>query len=350
MAWRKLNSAVYMYDKPAYKADRPVMALSVLKEKKNDMFLGIVREIVKREGDVAVPGFIDRSQLYVVESNDLLEWKMKKELEIKGVSKIINQHSNDKMFFIGLEDPDIYIDENDRVHVYFTIAYKLSNGEGYVTYLGHAMGRDLDHLVATRPVLSPGISKIGKVSGFKEAAISPEAFSFGRIILAESGYINEGDLEGVSTVIAAAATEMGKPWRFLRTVADPAKMKYNWIKGHMSPGPILPRDFINVNGLLVGFLNGREETKRISGLKIYGKFRVGLMLFNSEAGLVPWIAPEPLIDDADASTVTFASDFVRLNNDEGILYAHVDDSFIKAYKINAKELKNTIEAWLNKEK
>ncbi len=337
MPWKKLNSAVQVYSIPVYKSDRPVMALSVLKDKKKNK-LGVVREIVRREGDVAIPGFVDMSKLYIVKSKDGLKWERVKELKINGIDKIVKEHRDKELLFIGLEDPDIWIDEENKIHIYYTIAYKLINEDGFVTHLGHAEGEDLDSLAATEPVLSPDLSNVDTISGFKEAAISPKTFDFGRINLTESGYGSGFGSDGVCTIIAAKAKDMGRPWEFLKTVADPTKLGYAWANGHLSPGPIFPESFISYKGLLVGIVNGREKTKEVNGQKIFGRFSIGLMLFNPGTGEIPWISSKPLISDPDARTITFASDFLRLNKNSGILYAHVDDSFVRTYKIDARKL------------
>ncbi len=336
MAWKKLNSAVQVYSVPVYKADRPVMALSVLKDKKKNK-LGVVREIVRREGDVAIPGYVDQSKLYIVKSKDGLKWERVKELKINGVEKIVRKNSESGLMFMGLEDPDIWIDEENKIHLYYTIAYKLINEDEFVTYLGHAEGEDLDSLAATEPVLSD-LSNIEVVVGFKEVAISPKVFDFGRVNLVESGYWSGLRNERASTIIAAKTKDMGRSWEFLKTVADPTKLGYAWANGHLSPGPIFPESFISHKDLLVGIVNGREKTKEVNGQKIFGRFSIGLMLFNPRTGEIPWISSKPLISDPEARTITFASDFLRLNKNSGILYAHVDDSFVRAYKIDARKL------------
>ena len=341
MEKREIQNNILMYKKPIYKKDHPVMALAFYKKKINGKYHGIVREIVKREGDVGIPGFVDRSILYILESSNGLEWKQKTELKIKGIEKIIQESKLDNMEFIGLEDPTIW-ENNGIIHVYFTIAYiKKFLGQPYsIYYLGHAQGKTLQELVAPKPVLAPKLEMIGEISGFKEAAISPVLTNNKRINLTESGYFDKVQSESFSTIIAAEASDMTKPWKFLKTVADPQKMKYEWIQGHLSPAYIFEPDFIRHKGLLVGIVNGRSPTKLIdSGSKMYGKFKVGLMLFNPETGEIPWISPIPLIDDPDARTITFASDFMQLDDEKGILYAHVDDSFVRAYEINAKDLK-----------
>mgnify|MGYP006883582331 CR=1 FL=1 len=88
--------------------------------------------------------------------------------------------------------------------------------------------------------------------------------------------------------------------------------------------------------------NGREVKKIVNKEKIYGKFCPGLIIYNPETGKIPWIAPECLFEDPDARTITFSSDFLRTEKQSGILYAHVNDSFIRAYKIDANELKKLL--------
>ena len=144
--------------------------------------------------------------------------------------------------------------------------------------------------------------------------------------------------EGVSAISVSLAKDMSKPWKYLRTAFDPRKTDYSWIAGHASPCAILPKDFVSRKDLLVCIVNGREKTKTVSGQRVYGKFRPGLVLFNPRTGEIPWVSSEPLFEDIDARTITFASDFLRTDDKEGILYAHVNDSFVRAYKLNALEL------------
>jgi len=340
MSLRKLSDAVSMYIEPVFgtvKAEQRVMALSVDRESKSPIF-GLAREITKSKGSVDVPGFVDESKLIIVESGDGLKWKKVKDLEIKGIDEVIKRLSGDDLYFIGLEDPDIWTDEKGIKHVYFTIAFKYKEKVGYAVCLGHAQGKKLDELEATEPVLSP----TGEFRGFKEACISPE-IDGKRINLTEMGMIDNN--REISVIAAVKAENLGTKWEYLRIVADPRKMKSLWCKGHLSPCRIFPREFLNVDfndDLLVGIVNGREPEKIINGKKVYRKFRPGLILFNPKTGEVPWVASECLLEDPDARTITFASDFVQVNNNEGILYAHVNDSFVRAYKIDAKELQKLI--------
>lgn len=335
----KLNNAVSMYSEPVFgtvKAEQRVMAISMDKETKNP-YLGLAREITKSQGTPDKPGFIDESKLIVVESKEGLKWKKRGDLEIKGINEVIRKLSGKDKYFIGLEDPDI-INEGKIKHVYFTIAFKYKEKVGYAVYLGHAQGASIEKLTATEPVLSP----VGEFRGFKEVTISPINKKGYRINLSEAQLVINND--ELSVTISAEGKELGGEWKFKEIVLDPRKMKYSWCKGETSPMILFPRDFISLKNkdLVVGIINGREVKKIVNGEKVHGKFRPGLIIYNPETGKVPWIAPECLFEDPDARTITFSSDFLRSGKDEGILYAHVNDSFIRAYKINTNELKKLL--------
>jgi hypothetical protein len=336
----ELPNGILMEPVPVYEQDHPVMALAVAKKQKKGKYEGIIREIVRREGNVGVSGFVDRSKLFIVESKNLLSWKRKGELKIKGIDEVVKELQGKNMDFIGLEDPDIYFD-GKTMHIYYTIAFKLSEGK-YAVYLGHAQGSSLQTLKATAPVLSPDLTQLESCSGFKEVAISPVLVNGNRMILCESGYLDRTNNYGVSTVSLARAQKFGEKWEFLRVAADPQKMKYNWCLGHLSPGTFFAPDFLRHKNLLVGVINGRSANRREGNKIIYGRFSVGLMLFNPETGEIPWISPEPIISDPDAKTITFASDFIQTNKENGILYAHIDDSFVRAYRLNSNVLKGLL--------
>ncbi len=89
-------------------------------------------------------------------------------------------------------------------------------------------------------------------------------------------------------------------------------------------------------------MNGREKTKEVNGKKYYGKFRPGLFLFDNESGDIIWVANEPLFEDPIATTITFASELISLSKKEAILYAHPNDSFVRAYRINVESLKRML--------
>ena len=186
------------------------------------------------------------------------------------------------------------------------------------------------------------LSPVEGFRGFKEVTISPVNSKGYRINMAESMIvINNEDL---SVTISARGKELGKPWEYREIVIDPRKINYGWCNGETSPMILFPREFISLKTreLSVGMINGREPKKMTNGEKIYGKFRPGLVIYNIETGKVEWIAPDCLFEDPDARTITFSSDFIQTGKKEGILYAHVNDSFVRAYKIYAEELKKLI--------
>lgn len=328
METKELNKVVVMYKKPALEKQgnqEHIMALAVDKSSTEEGFSGLARIITKREGDVDIAGYIDRSQLFLVKSNDGLKWNQIKKLEIEGIEKIIEKYKKENSEFIGLEDPDIWTDENDKKHVYFTIPFI-----DYGLFLGHAEGKTLENLIATEPVLCPRFD-IG-ISGFKELAMSPIKYKGKRINLTEAG-------ADTSIITAVEAKDMGSKWKYLKVALHPFNTKYGWCAEHLSPCTFLPKEFIDAGNLLVGIVNGREKSKKEDEKTIYNKFRPGLILYNYKTGNIPWISPEPLFEDPDAATITFASDFMIKNKNEGILFAHVDDSFVRAYRIDSKALK-----------
>ena len=73
---------------------------------------------------------------------------------------------------------------------------------------------------------------------------------------------------------------------------------------------------------------------------------MGLFLYNYENGKIDWVSPEPFIQDSEAKTITFASQVVETGEGggegEGILYAHVDDSFVRAYTLRAEDIKSLL--------
>ena len=71
-------------------------------------------------------------------------------------------------------------------------------------------------------------------------------------------------------------------------------------------------------------------------------FSVGLFIYDYENGKIDWVSPQPFIQDSEAKTITFASQFVETKKSEGILYAHVDDSFVRAYTLDAEAIKSLL--------
>ena len=96
-------------------------------------------------------------------------------------------------------------------------------------------------------------------------------------------------------------------------------------------------------GKLLGVINGREANQKIENGSIkYGMFSIGLFIYDYENGKIDWVSPEPFIQDSEATTITFASQFVETKQGEGILYAHIDDSFIRAYTLKAEQIRRLL--------
>jgi hypothetical protein len=298
---------------------------------------GIVRCIVSREGDVEVSGYVDRSELYLLEGDTLDSFKITKRLNIKNEAEIIGKLTPKGWDFIGLEDPDIFVDDKTSLmHIYFTIPIKPSSSKEKIRiHLGHAVGKDLNSLEMTMPVL---MDEGKSDESAKEVSIAPLNSNGIRFNLIESR--DRRPDTTYSIVKVAIVEDMGKLWKFGETVFHPADHKIPWIGGHASPGPLLAKKFIDVGqGKLLGIMNGREANKKIEGKTKYGMFSVGLFIYDYEKGKIDWVSPEPLIRDTEAQTITFASQFVETISGEGILYAHVDDSFVRAYTLYADGLK-----------
>ena len=172
----------------------------------------------------------------------------------------------------------------------------------------------------------------------KEVSIAPVSSKGVRYNLIES---HAREPEGsYSTVRVAIAEDMGTPWKYGKTVFHPAEHNIPWIGGHASPGPLLPKEFIDLGeGKLLGIMNGREANQKLGDKIKYGMFSVGLFIYDYENGKGDWVSPEPLIRDSEAKIITFASQFVETKNGEGVLYAHVDDSFVRAYTLYAEEIR-----------
>ena len=257
MTWKKLSNAVSYWSKPVlgtFSGKKPIMALAVDKNSSNP-YLGLARVIIKRKGNPNMPGFLDRSKLIIVDSKNGLKWEKRTDLKIKGIDKIINNRVHKDRFFIGLEDPDIFVERGIR-NVYFTIAFKIKNKKGYEVFLGHAQGKSLYDLTATIPTLHP-LNKF--VKGFKEVTISPVKFNGFRISLNEELVFN-GRRE-ISVISASKAKSLEKEWEYLKIVLNPKNIKYSWINNEASPCCFIP---IKNKNLLVGIVNGREPTKTIN--------------------------------------------------------------------------------------
>ena len=111
----------------------------------------------------------------------------------------------------------------------------------------------------------------------------------------------------------------------------------------METSYFIRKNIIDVGeGKLLGVINGREANKKIGDKIIYGIFSIGLFIYDYENGKIEWVSPEPLIRDSQAEIITFASCFIETGKEEGILYAHVDDSFVRAYTLKAELLKSIL--------
>jgi hypothetical protein len=320
-------------------SDKYKLVMAIALDPKTDHKTGVVRCITSREGDVTVSGYVDRSELHTL-SGDLLEnFKIGQQLEIKNTDEILNPLIPDGYEFIGLEDPDIWIDSNNGItHLYFTLPFlnKIDHHKHKI-HIGHAFGKDLENLEMTHPVLLAD-----DIGGAKELSVAPINSKGFRYNLVESSK-KESDFT-YSVLRQAIVRDMSESWEFGAIIFHPKEHNIPWIGGHASPGPLFAKSFIDVGeGKMLGVMNGREaNTKMPDGTTKYGMFSVGLFIYDYENGVIDWVSPEPLIQDTEAVTITFASQFVETGEGEGILYAHVDDSFVRAYTLKAEWLKELL--------
>ncbi len=313
-----------------------VMAISL--DPRSGYKEGVIRCIKSREGDVTTSGYVDRSVMHKVHGDSLEHFSIGEELTIRNQNEIIKQLSREGLDLLGLEDPDIWIDEKTGLmHLYFTMPFHDPKPEDNgLVHLGHAVGKNLDSLEMTMPVL------MGKIHGAaKEVSIAPVNKQGFRYNLFESSK-KEADFT-YSIVRTAIVHDMGKSWEFGEIVFHPKEQGIPWIGGHASPGPLFSKDFIDVGeGKLLGVMNGREANQKVGDEIKYGMFSVGLFIYDYENGKIDWVSPGPFIQDSAAKTITFASQFVEQGKGSGILYAHVDDSFVRAYTLNAEEVKSLL--------
>jgi hypothetical protein len=306
---------------------------------------GIARCITSRSGDLAFKGNTDRSELHKINGTSLEYFKIGERLNIKNEEEIIKKLVDAGDDFIGLEDPDIWIDEKTNLmHVYFTIPIIPKNkNEKTKVHLGHAVGKDLNSLEMTMPVL------LGTYSvSAKEVSIAPINSKRFRYNLIESK--DRRTDVSYSTVKVAIVKDMCKSWKYGEIVFHPAEHNLPWIAGHASPGPLFSKNFIDVGeGKLLGVINGCEANQIVAEKIKYGNFSVGLFVYDYENGKIDWVSDNPLIQDSEAGkggnrAITFASQFVETSKGEGVLYAHVDDSFVRAYTLKAELLKTILPA------
>lgn len=301
---------------------------------------GVIRCVVSREGDVAEKGFKDKSELHKVSLMSGGAFAVGGRLEIAGQEDIVASISMPGFEFLGLEDPDIWVDTEQGVtHLYFTLPFVGNDGgvERYVIGLGHAAGPSIDSLVMQQPVL---LDKLGRFTA-KEVSIPPKNTQGIRLPLFESSSIENN--VWYSTVRVAIANDMNGPWTPGKEVFHPKNGGVAWAGGHASPGPFFSREFVDVGeGRVLGVMNGREADRIVGDKVQYGAFTVGLYIYDYENGNIDWVSKEPFIQDREARTITFASQIVESSQQEAVLYAHVDDSFVRAYTIFADGLKELL--------
>lgn len=302
-------------------AFKHVMAITL--DPRSNHEIGIIRCITSRSGDLLHKGNVDRSVLHKIHKNSNGTFSIGEQLKIKNEEEIIKKITPKENFdFIGLEDPDIWV-ENEIMHVYFTIPFIPADPKVKLEiYLGHAVGKDLDSLEMTMPVLMQDA-----LGGAKEVSIAPINSKGVRLNLVESAHGTR----------VATAKDMNGPWEFGDFAFDPKDHHIPWIGKDASPGPLFSREFIDVGeDKLLGIINGREKNDSTGKYRI---FSVGLFIYNYEEGKIEWVSPEPFIRDTEAEIITFASQLVEHGDGTATLYAHVDDSFVRAYTLNAKAIK-----------
>lgn len=318
-----------------------VMAISL--NPKTEYRDGLIRCITSREGgaqETAVHGQTDRSALYKLGGTFPDFYEIQEEIHFQNEASVMQDLVEDGLEFIGFEDPDIWVDDTGLLHVYFTIPFLDPSGQKKAKiHLGHAVGEDLGHLEMTQPTLLVGTDERAK-----EVSIAPLNSVGFRYNLIESSERIGGT--NYSVVRQAIARDMGQSWQFGDIVLHPKDIGLTWIAGHASPGPLLPETFLNVGvERRVGIMNGCEANKIINGEKVYGTFAVGLFVYNFEEGKIEWVSPEPLIQDTEVSkirAITFASQFIETTAGEGILYAHVNDSFVRAYTLKTEGMRSLL--------
>jgi hypothetical protein len=317
-----------------------VMALAL--NPKTSFQDGVIRCITDREGSVDVSGFVDHSQLYTVAKKGKFQYEICERLAIENEDRMIGPLLPNGFEFLGLEDPDLFVDEEGNLHLYCTVPlFNRKTGRSRI-YLGHACGDSLEALCMQEPVLTH------TKDSAKEVSLAPSATDGIRRHLIESSAPG-GKFMAYSTVRVAKTRSANAPWEFGETIFHPGKKGIPWAEGHASPGPFVPRSFIDVGeGKLLGFLNGREHDRVHNEQVVFGAFTVGLFIYDFEHGEICWVSKTPILQDEEAKTITFASYFLETGPAEGILYAHVDDSFVRAYAVTAQSLRHYISD-INKE-
>src|SRR5277367_5774051 len=80
---------------------------------------GVLRCITSREGNIALKGSIDRSELHYITGESLEKFTIGEKVKMKNEDEIIQELNGTDLDFLGLEDPDIFVDEQTGLtHVY----------------------------------------------------------------------------------------------------------------------------------------------------------------------------------------------------------------------------------------
>ena len=103
-----------------------VMAISL--DPRSNYKEGVVRCIKSRQGDVTISGYVDRSILCKVHGDSSERFSIGEEIIIKNQDEIIKRLSGEGLDFLGLEDPDIWIDEKTGLmHLYFQCHFTIAS-------------------------------------------------------------------------------------------------------------------------------------------------------------------------------------------------------------------------------
>ncbi len=342
MKWKRLNSFVDYSLTPIMGSilknpSKRYMAINFDKSKKP--YSGIVREITNRRGDIDQSEHVDRSILHLVESEDGLNCKIISKLNIRGINEIINKFSTRNTKFIGLEDPTIIRDKSDQLHVYFTLAYEIIkkiDGEKYEIFLVHSKGKSLNTLEVSK---NPSRS-------IKEIEFFLDIDSNKHLALVEKTIENKKNYN-----ICLVSSNNLDNWKFEKIIIDPLKQTTLWNNGYVSPSHIFSKKEFDISYLGKNYrlmiINGRGKNSIRGNIKYRKKFRPGLAIFDIEKKEIVWISKKPLFEDPEATKITFASDYLHINPNEGILYAHPNDSFIRAYRLHLDKIKKSLPKKIN---
>jgi hypothetical protein len=301
---------------------------------------GLVRVVVKREGDIVKGNHLDRSELRFVRRKDD-KFILGDRVQMEGEEDLIKKLQNSETEFIGFEDPDIFLDsKTNLLHVYFTVPFVSKQYGHSRIHLGHAYGKDIHSLVITEPTI------LGtKNNTAKELSISPLNSHNMRYNLYESSDVISRTYYSVIKKVSTAQPD--GIWNNSSIVFHPKLADIPWINGHASPGPLLSKNFIDMgSGKALGFINGKNADRKIFGRSINGTFSIGLFVYDYEKGEIVWVSKKPFLSDKKARIITFASQFIEKTDGEGELFAHIDDSYVNSYLITRKNLTE----FLNEEK